>query len=615
MMDSSEFSASENEEDEMMRAESSSMAEERSCKLDLARVVRVVDPAVSNRTRARSESHGVRADLIERYVVYDWDLSRPGIELAPYHMKLLTPTDIAHIFKGISRADNLERDELRQILEVELRKGSYLILLSDEANVDAATHRVATVQVAPCATNAMARLGIGFALIIRFHGGTMRVINLNWTLSEDRDSLLLEPAEADVKDNEIVVVSNSEDELVFFDVHFTRKGVCLPDFVVMRASMTVGVYARAVTIDKAVISKVLDRLYTPSTRFVTNSVSLESFERATSTADGVGGTQSLIPAMTEPPTGNPSTLMMSSRHYLQTEDYSFSAARALAPYEHWQNVTKTYRTNDGWYHIIPGTALNRSFKYSAAELTCKIYVNIDDSIHQANDVLYREVYAKLAERHQRHCTNAVKYIIQMSEPVRMEFDDSDEMAYLTTDEGHVRAVDASKRDGKLPRGADAAEFLATKCYMIHRYRKIFDANAFSSVVIPLHIARVLASPKYEVLLASDKIEVEQYISRYIIDGLIAREMNGELDRKVYLPGWKLQCPVSFVGATLTRMIDSDIYNSIWERNQVANAQLQRTFGAAQNAAGMQEGSLWRLVRSVASLFGGCSSASAQADKK
>lgn len=590
MMDSEEFTSGSSDDSD--RAESSGTAAARA--LDVARVVRAVEPPLTRRTRERYEAHSVPAQLLMYYAVHEADLCNPDIDLAQYHRKLLTDVDVAHMFRGTT--------ELRSILVVELARGAYLVLLAGGAHADALSGQVATVQAAPCVSEALALLEIGFALGARFPDETMRVFPLNWTLSQERDQLLLELA--DPGGGEILVVSADEDDLVLFDVHFTRAGVCLPDFVVMRASMTVGAFGRAVQLDKVALQQVLDRLYTPAARFVTNAVPLESYARAHEDEPDPADVRRRIPAMAEVPLGtDPRTLMVSARHYTNTEDYAFS--RAAPPDARWQNVTKTYRTTDGWYRMIPDTGLNRSVQYCEAELHCGVHVNLDDSVHEAARELTAEAQATLRARHLRHCQTAAPKIVQMSHPPREGFSDAEDVVYLTTDEGHVRAVERLRK-GKARRGADTADDLFVYCYVIHRYRTMFDPAGFANITIPPAVAAEFASNGYFTYqLEVDKIEMEQYVSRHVIDGLLAREAASRIPRTVHLRNWRLQCPVKFVGASLTKMIDVDVYRSIWERHQREHAEIQRIAGA-RAMDGAAQGVLGRLAVGAARLFGACS---------
>lgn len=562
-MDSSEFSAS-GSEDDVLVGESSSTG------LDLARVVRQIEPPVTPRTRARGESHGVVTEMITCYSVCVDDLCNETMPLHKYHLKLLTPVDVAHIFRGTS--------DMRGVLEVELGRGAYLILLADDAQRDPKTRQVAKVQVAPCATQAMARLRIGFALNIRFPNGTSRIAALHWLMAEDHSSLMLQLAETDHDKNEVLVACTTEDDLLFFDVHFTRDGVVLPDFVVMRASMTVGVYARAVVIDRELINKRHDRLYTPATRFVNDSVALESFSRT-------------------------------------SDDRAFHTIHSMAPHQHWQHVTKTYKTTDGWYHLIPSGKLNRHASSSAAELSASVHVNVDDAIHQATQELFDEVLAELAFRSQTQCATAVRNLVQTSAPTPSELSDTED-AYLTTDEGHKSAVRAMRGKGKRPADAHAEDPEACELmyfYVLHRHRMMYRPDAFASITIPPHINAALHGEVFAARLAKDRSDTTSYTSQYIMNGLLAREAAGQLPRTVHLRDWRLQCPLSFVGETLTRMIDCDVYRSILAQNQPQHMEMQRAM-AMTRAHGDRSWGVWSMLCGAAAAFGSCSSSASRHDK-
>lgn len=587
-MDSDEIETASSDDSD--RAESSSAAMAR---LDLTRIVREVVPPLSHRTRVRCESHAVPVSMMTFYSVLESDISSPAIDVAQYHMKLLTQVDIGRMFVGTSK--------LRHVLDVALQQHSYLVMLSSYAHTNPEKKQVAEVQVAPCVSEALALLGVGFALNVRYPDGSMRVMPLHWTLSEEKDQLLLELVEQEYA-SEIVVVSKSGDDLVFFDVHFTRAGVCLPNFVVMRASMAVGEFGQAVIIDKMVLQEVFNRLYTPSRRFVTNTVTLESFERIDERHERA---VMQIPAMVSVDrTTDPRTPMVSASHYSNTEDFAFTSTRDATPYERWQSVTKTYRTSDGWFRLLPSKNLNRECRFSSAELHCGIYVNIDDSIHEAQRQLWEKVYLQLKTRHLRHCQDAAPKIIQMSAPATPEFGEADDVAYLTTDEEHVAAINRIYK-GKQPRGPDPDDALAIYCFVVHRYRTIFEPEAFANITFPPHIAAMLATDTFVNRLAADKTMMEQNISRYIIDGLLSLEDDHLLERKVHLRKWTLQCPVEFVGVTLTKMIDGDIYRTIWERHQREYAEIQRLAQArARNVPA--HGVLRRMATNAAWLFGACS---------
>jgi len=176
--------------------------------------------------------------------------------------------------------------------------------------------------------------------------------------------------------------------------------------------------------------------------------------------------------------------------------------------------------------------------------------------------------------------------------------------YLTTDEGHVRAVERLRK-GKARRGAESADDLVVYCYVIHRYRTVFDPASFANITIPDAVAHELATNTYYTYqLETDKIDMEQYVSRYVIDGLLAREAGNLLDRKVHLRDWRLLCPVKFVGAALTNMIDGDVHRSIWERHQREYSEMQRA--ALTHALDTPvRGVLGRLAMNAARLFGAC----------
>lgn len=539
--------------------------------LDLARIVRRVEPPITHRTQARRDMRKlVDAKELEYYDVIDTDLVSDAYDLDEYNMKLLTDVDVTRLFVGTST--------LRKLLEVEQARGAYLIMHSSEqhrssrintARADGVETKVGVVQVAPCLTEVLLAMRMEFAVNIRFPDETMRQLPLRWELDSD-DYLILTIATPPSGTAEILAVSSDEDDLIFFDIHFMRDGVCLPNFIVMRACTTIGRFARAVSMDKGALTRVLQRLYEPVMRNVREHVTLESYARRPE--DGPRA----IPQMVEVPLdGNPSTLVGSAAHYPDTPGayYAFASMRDRSATDQWDRVTDTYRTTAGWHHLIPGKQLNRNFKYAAGELACDIFVNIDDSVHDAQRTLYAEVYHMLQTRHAKHARIAAKQIVQMSRPADDPAHDALELEYMTNDEGFVERIRAASK-GKAP-AIDRTQTLMSCYYALHRFRTFFDADAYPHITISPFAMSALNDDEYTSMLARDRLEMTRYISDYIIDKLLVLEKNNSLERKVHLRGWEIRCPLEFAGAALTKMIDSDVYQQIWTKYLIEKREMRR----------------------------------------
>lgn len=526
--------------------------------LDLSRVIRHVDAPMSHRSAVRRSVHNMKATCshFENYEIMADDLCSDAFDMSDYNMKLLTDVDIGRIFVG--------NGDLRRMLMADNARGSYLIILTDPKYTEPSIGRVGIVQVTPSIAEVLNSLKFEFMVNIRYPDDTMRMVPAKWETNDERQSIQFNLCGLDADDLEILVVSASADDLVFFDIHFAKQGVCLPTFIIMRASMTVGKFARAVLVDKVCIESILRRLYTPTCSSVKDMVPLESytvsFEK--SNADpGVKKMPSIITPVKDP---DPSTLMGSAHHYSDRRDILFEKLQTPTVSAPWSSVTKNYKTSQGWYQLTPGKQLNRHFAYGAGLLTCDIFVNLDDTIHDTQKTLYSSVFDELMTKNNRHAKRACTQIIQMSRAVPDEFQDTYEAEYMTNDEGYADLVSEITK-GKGVAAIDPFESLMMCYYVLHRYRSLFDPHAHAHVVIPPHVMDELLASPYTGQLAHDRLDIQQYISRYILDKLLKMEKDNQLERKVHLRAWTVECPLEFVGKALSKMIDMDVYDSIWAK--------------------------------------------------
>lgn len=558
MMDSEEFTTeSEDDNGGDHIAGGSSSAE---LHLDLTKIVRRVDAPMSHRSKVYRSVRIMKASKkeLEFYDVFGSDLCSDAFDIAEHDMKLLTEVDINRLFVG--------NGDLRNLLITDQARGSYLIMLSNKKYANPETGRVGIVQVAPSITEVLTTMRIDFMVNVRFPDETMRILPLKWRGDDERGIMQFELNGLDADDLEILVVSADEDDLLFFDIHFAREGVCLPDFIVMRASMTVGKFARAVLLDKSCLERVLRRLYHPILQDVREIIPLESYRRSSDNSFNSSGfrTTSCVPSLNLPRNVNPSTIMGSAQHYQDHRDVSFESVQNVPVDKRWDNVTKSYKTTGGWYQLTPGKQLNRNFTYGAGLLTCEIFVNVDDTIHHIQRTVYSEVYHMLRDKSSRHMKRACTQIVQMSRAVTDEFRNTNETEYMTNDEGYAEII-MEMTKGKGVAAIDPNETLISCYYVLHRYRTIFDQMAYPHIVIPPMTMDELRTPMYAGQLAKDQQEVEQYISRYILDELLQMEKDNLIERKVHLRSWGVECPTEFVGNALTKMIDNDIYENIWSK--------------------------------------------------
>ncbi len=511
------------------------------------------------------------------YTVLASDLCTDFVDVGQYHMKLLTPVDVHHIFKGT-------QELYAMIMEVEFGRGSYLVMLADEMHRDASTRKVATVMAAPSLAIALTKLDVGFAVNARFADGRSEMLPLAWKLSDDGEHLELQIESVQT----IAVTTSQADELVFYDVHFTRGGEPAMDFVVVRASTTVGEFARAVTIDTASIDLAHDRMFFPTTRTVRTGVSLESYARVQPATDG-----------DEP---HRPIQAMENGSATSIRDARTVQSRAMTSYESWQNITRTHRTADGWNHMVPGRQFAQDYNYAEAELDVVVHVYTEDEILRAFNDKKAAAENAIATRQIKHCVTAMKSIENARISARAGEDPAD-LAYLTMDESHVRAIDEMREGPRTPE--DEAAAMMTYYYVIHRFRAQFGDEAFRELVFPETVKKLLASDGYVARLENDLSLTKRYIHSEAVKGVVELEATEGVPRVVLLRDWSMRIPTDFVGSTLTKMIDSEVYRVIYEKSQAQRA-VQKSVVHAGNVATTSR--MWTLLASAFGLFSSCSSA-------
>lgn len=554
-MEHGAFSTSESENDhEAYRAETSRAAARRAL-------------------MERSSSHAATGGQVTYYAVLASDLCADFVDVEQYHMKLLTPVDVHHLFKGTQELHAM-------IMEVEFGRGSYLVMLADEMHRDPTTQKVATVMAAPNLAVALTKLDVGFSLNVRFDDGRFERLPLSWKLSADGEQLHLQIESSQT----IAVTASHKNEMVTYDVHFSRGGEPLMDFVMMRGCTTVGEFAYATPVDATVIDRARNRLLIPSSRTERVGVSLESYARVKPDDDPLHRT---IPAMENGATA--------------IRDVRAKQTRTLTSYECWQNITKTHLTADGgWYHMAPGRQYAHEYDYTEGELTVAVHVYAEDEVRRAFHEQRAQVENAIAARQIKHCTAAMKNIERARIRDRAGEDPAD-MAYMTMDESYVRAVDSMRDKASTPE--DAAELMMADYYVIHRFRAQFGEDAFMELVFPQAVRAILGSDAYAAKLKADLLLTEQYVMSEAVKRVMELEQNEGVPRVVLLRDWSLHVPASFVGATLTKMIDSDVYRTILEASNGQRA-VQKSVVATRDVASTS--GMWTFLARALGLFTSCS---------
>lgn len=511
--------------------------------------------------RPETVLHAPPAGQVVYYAVHDSDLCSDNLEIAQYHQKLLTSVDVQHIFKGT-------RELYAIIMEVEFGRGSYLLLLAGERDRNAKKHQVAQIMAAPSLAAVLAKMHVGFALNARLPDGAVEYLPLLWKLSEDGEQLQLRVEQAQT----IALAAAHSDDLLVCDVHFTRGGELLPDFVVLRAILTVGEAACTTKIDAVAVETAIARKLAPTTHKMQVGVSLESYARVEPDDETP---HRAIPAM--------------------ASNGDIPRQRALTPYECWQNVTKTYKNADGWQHMIPGQQYARNCPYAEAELEAVATAYAEGSIIKSRAEARARAENTVAERQVRQCNAALANIVRTRRSAQASGDD---VAYMTSDESHVRAVDAMSNPID---PQDAERFQLFNYYVLHRFRAIFSEDAYRDVVFPANVSATLANEPYASKLKEDLAESEQYVEQEATKGVLKQEATTGIPRVVLVRGWTMRCPANFIGATLTKMVDSDVYRGIY-----AQSQQQRALVPARDVT--KDRALWGpILNRALGIFTACSS--------
>ncbi len=560
-MEHGAFSTSESENDrETYRAETSRAAARRAL-------------------MERSSSHAAAGGKVTYYAVLASDLCADFVDVEQYHMKLLTPVDVHHLFKGTQELHAM-------IMEVEFGRGSYLVMLADEMHRDPTTQKVATVMAAPNLAVALTKLDVGFSLNVRFDDGRFERLPLSWKLAADGEQLHLQIESSQT----IAVTTSHKHEVVTYDVHFSRGGEPLMDFVVVRGCTTVGEFAYATPVDATVVDRARNRLLIPSSRTERIGVALESYARVKPDDEPM---HRAIPAMEF---GDRAMPMRNVR------DPQTPKPRALTSYECWQNITKTHLTADGgWYHMAPGRQFTHDYAYNEAELAVAVHVYAEDEVRRVLHEKRAQVENAIAARQIKHCTAAMKNIERARIAERAGEDPAD-MAYMTMDESYVRAVDSMRDETRSPE--DAAELMMADYYVIHRFRAQFGEEAFMELAFPKTVRAILGSDAYAAKLKADLLLTEQYVMSEAVKAVVELEQTDGVPRVVLLRDWSLNVPASFIGATLTKMIDSDVYRTILEKNDAHRA-VQKSVVATRDATSTS-GGMWTFLARALGLFTSCS---------
>jgi hypothetical protein len=521
--------------------------------LQLAHAIAVVDPPLTDSQQAIRKLRKMKSPetTTTHYVIRKADLQVPADVLCSYDSKLLSDANVASLFSTTSH--------MIPLLQQARGERAYIVAMTTDQIADYPADVYGYLQVTPSVCEVLCSMCIGFGMIVRYPNDGVKNVALAWELAADGEDIVLRYM--DNEDTSLLIVTDNVDDLVTFDIHFTKDDVVINEFVIMHASMSVGKYGRAVEINKGVITSALKRIFKPNKGALSRI--LVAIDEDVSELIGM---EIEGPNLTGAGDAPPSSSRALGAHYKYRTDIRMGTMMASDATMNMKTTHPGYQTTDGWFNITPRRPMNEHLYYRAGKMHAKIRINIDDSIYNLIRSTYKEVHEELRQHNYKHAVESQKAIIQNSVPC---LDDG----YLTTNEDYLKNIATFIAENG--NGGFTPEAVMRACYLtIYRYRVIFDMQALPNIRIPDDFQKDFESMHEYV--AERKAEVNQNINDKVIDAVLEEEEVYGIQRSVLLKDWTLQCPINFVEDALARMIDSDTTELVWKSRRQEYAVVQKT---------------------------------------
>lgn len=499
-----------------------------------------------------------------RMVVLRRDLNTPKIfDANAYHNKIITEQDINHLFTG----------GLLKILRDLLSKKFIIMIQKDNSNDP---DIVCSILVSGTLETVLEELNIKFMVQIIYPDSSSKYVELTHSIDNEKLQMVFQ-----LPNNKTVLcVSNIEKDLLHMNLRYAYGDAKYHKnrHRLSKTTITIGTYAMMLKLDSDSLRAALSR--------INHSWKMSGTWNATPGATVTSFLNPIpIPTMNAPPSPEISMIIAPkslppisiAEDGIKEEDEQKQKTKNKEDEIANKNEKEEKEGKCAWKSLnIKDSSLNKDVFSFASKLHANIFVSFDDSLCSAQSESLRKVRHDIQKREYNIAQRAANRLVQMSEVDDTDLGDSDSNSdptigcemdlYGPRDNWKSQhGTDNHKKTVPKDYGSNEEECLSTVfgCYYIlYKYRRIFDREAFFHITIPATYTEKFDSELYQQDITESIAELRKLRSKYVMADLLNLEQRHGIYRVVKLSNIVFEIPLEMVLASFQATLQKHTYEQL-----------------------------------------------------